>query len=346
MSEIYMRNKTLLSALGAVMIVGLSLGLVPAALAATPVLTAINLTPAVVAVGATHQFTASPLDQFGNPIAATLTWSSSNTSVGTVSGSGMFSALAVGSATVTATSGSVSGSTTATVVPATPVLTTITLSPSSANVMVGNTRQFTATTRDQFGNPIAASLTWTSNNTTVGTVNGSGLFSALAAGSATVTATSGAVSGSATATVVSATPVLTTINVSPSLANVTVGNTRQFTAALLDQFGNPISGSVSWSLSNSTVGSVNSSGLFTAAANGSSQVIAQSGNVTGYGTVMVTTNPPAGNHEHDEHEEEGDENEGHKDRDNHHEQGEDSHWNANIHRQNMEDNSNSVNNDD
>ncbi|MFA6171534.1 MAG: Ig-like domain-containing protein [Patescibacteria group bacterium] len=104
-----MRNKTLLSALGAVMIVGLSLGLVPAALAATPVLTAINLTPAVVAVGATHQFTASPLDQFGNPIAATLTWTSSNTTVGTVNGSGLFSALAAGPATVTATSGSVSG---------------------------------------------------------------------------------------------------------------------------------------------------------------------------------------------------------------------------------------------
>ena len=65
----------------------------------------------VVAVGSTVQLTASPQDQSGNAIAATVTWSSSATSVATVDqSSGLVRGVAMGTATisVSATAGGVS----------------------------------------------------------------------------------------------------------------------------------------------------------------------------------------------------------------------------------------------
>ncbi len=81
--------------------------------APAPVLTAITVSPmtASVLVGSTAAFTASPRDQFGSPITAAVTWSSSNTGAGAVNAStGMFTALAPGITTITASNGSVSGS--------------------------------------------------------------------------------------------------------------------------------------------------------------------------------------------------------------------------------------------
>ncbi len=82
-----------------------------------------------------------------------------------------------------------------------PVLTTITVTPSPATVASGSTQTFTALPRDQFGNSITATVTWSSSNLSVGTINAAGVFTAVAAGTTTVTATSGSVSGSATVTV-------------------------------------------------------------------------------------------------------------------------------------------------
>lgn len=87
-----------------------------------------------------------------------------------------------------------------------PVLTKITVSPATASVVVGGTQAFTAATLDQNGKPITATVTWTSSNTAVGTIDSAGKFTAKAAGIATITAASGSVSGTATATVTASTP--------------------------------------------------------------------------------------------------------------------------------------------
>lgn len=83
-----------------------------------------------------------------------------------------------------------------------PILTIITVSPSSASVSKGSTKTFTASPKDQFGDPFTATVNWSSSNTSVGTINSTGEFTALAAGILTITATSGSVSGAAVATVV------------------------------------------------------------------------------------------------------------------------------------------------
>lgn len=83
----------------------------------------------------------------------------------------------------------------------TPVLASITVSPATVSVVVGDSQNFITNPRDQFDNPITAIVEWTSSNTSVGTIDGNGVFTAKAAGQIVITATSGVISGTATVNV-------------------------------------------------------------------------------------------------------------------------------------------------
>ncbi len=81
-------------------------------------------------------------------------------------------------------------------------LSTITVFPATADLTVGGTQQFTATGKDALGTPMSGlSFVWASSNEAVGTIDGNGLFTAVGAGSTTVTATNGSVSGTASVSV-------------------------------------------------------------------------------------------------------------------------------------------------
>src|SRR4029077_18136350 len=151
-------------------------------------------------VGATVQLTATPKDALGNPLSGrVVTWSSSNPAVATVSASGLVTGVAAGSATITATSEGQSG-TSALTVTNVPVAT-VTVSPASASGSVGATVQLTATLKDALGNPLSGRVvTWSSSNPAVATVSASGLVTGVAAGSATITATSEGKSGTSALT--------------------------------------------------------------------------------------------------------------------------------------------------
>src|SRR5579884_527365 len=70
-----------------------------------------------------------------------------------------------------------------------PTISTITVSPSSPSIAVGATQQFTATAKDSGGNTISGvTFTWNSANTSVATIDSSGLATALLAGSTQITA--------------------------------------------------------------------------------------------------------------------------------------------------------------
>jgi len=170
----------------------------------TPTLDSIVISPEScdLIVGGSRTFTAvcyNSTTVIGFP---TLTWNSSNTTVGTINATtGVFTAVAAGTTTVNATNGSVTGNATVNVTAA-PVLTTITVEPATLDIGVGGTHTFTATTLDQSDNAIGAVVAWDSSNTTVGTINAiTGVFTAVAAGTTTVNATNGSVTGNATITV-------------------------------------------------------------------------------------------------------------------------------------------------
>jgi uncharacterized protein YjdB len=75
----------------------------------TPVLKSITLTAIVSAVG-TQSFAAKAIDQFNNMVSSVVTWASSNPSVGTIDDNGKFTALTIGTTTITATNGTINGS--------------------------------------------------------------------------------------------------------------------------------------------------------------------------------------------------------------------------------------------
>lgn len=82
-----------------------------------------------------------------------------------------------------------------------PVLTTITVSPTTVSIAVDGTRIFTITPKDQFSNTMSAIVTWTSSNSSVGVIDNNGLFTAKASGTTIITAANGTISGNAAVTV-------------------------------------------------------------------------------------------------------------------------------------------------
>ncbi|MBI4282894.1 MAG: Ig-like domain-containing protein [Chloroflexi bacterium] len=116
--------------------------------------------------------------------------------------SGLAASLNVGSTVITATSGAISGSTTLTVTA--PVLLSIVVAPAAATVGLGQTQQFTATGTYTNGTAdITTSVSWSSSNPSVATINNAGVATAKAAGTTLITASlGGIVSPPATLTVV------------------------------------------------------------------------------------------------------------------------------------------------
>src|SRR5207249_1290283 len=254
----------------------------------------VSVTPgtATIGVGQTAQYAAITRDAFGNPLGGrTVTWSSSNPAVATVNGAGQATGVAVGAATLTATSEGKSG-TAAILVTNVPVAS-VAVSPASASVQVGQTVQLAATPRDGNGNPLSGrAVSWASSNTAVATVSGSGLVTGVRAGTATITATSEGQGGTATITV-STVPVAS-VTVSPGTASVQAGQTVQLRATPRDGNGNPLSGRpVSWASSNTAVATVSGSGVVTGVTAGAATITATSEGQSGTTTITVSTVPVA-----------------------------------------------------
>ncbi len=157
---------------------------------------------ATVARGATRQLTATALYNNGasQDVTALASWQSSNSTVASVSTSGLVTANAVGTATITASYRGYSGSTTITV-PRT--ITALSVSPSSITLSPGSGYQLTATAAYDDGTTtnVTSSAAWSSSNTAVASVSAGGYITASSTGTATIAAVYGGYSSSMTVTV-------------------------------------------------------------------------------------------------------------------------------------------------
>jgi hypothetical protein len=81
--------------------------------------------------------------------------------------------------------------------------------------------------------------------------------------------------------------VVIAVNISPKEVTLNVTGTQQFTATAFEQDNKSIPATFSWNVSNSTVGNVSETGLFTASCPGTTFVNATADNVTGTATVTV-----------------------------------------------------------
>ena len=230
----------------------------------------ISNSSASLTVGGTKQLSATVSPS--NATNKSVTWTSSNTSVASVSSSGLVTAKAPGNATITVktSDGGYTSSCSVTVSAATVSVTGVSISNSSASLTVGGTKQLSATV-----SPSSAtnkSVTWTSSNTSVASVSSSGLVTAKAPGNATimVKTNDGGYTSSCSVTVSAATVSVTGVSISNSSASLTVGGTKQLSATVSPS--NATNKSVTWTSSNTSVASVSSSGLVTAKAPGNATI--------------------------------------------------------------------------
>lgn len=152
-------------------------------------------------VGAKTQAIATTRDDAGNVLdGRSISWSSSNTELASVSPTGEVTALRPGAVEIKATSEGKDGWAPLSVIP--PPVASVGVSLTSSTLSVGSTTTAAATLSDASGNVLTGrTITWSSSDVTVATVNDQGVVTGLKAGTATITATSEGKSGGATVTV-------------------------------------------------------------------------------------------------------------------------------------------------
>ena len=142
--------------------------------------TALTLNPSTVAlkVGATQQLTATvePTDQ-----TYTVTFTSDNEKVATVNDKGLVTAVAEGTANITASVGNLTAKSVVTVSNSAPDVT-LTVKTPTLTIEKGKTAQI-----DYTVTPANTRVTFVSDKTNIATVNATGLVTAVAVGSATIT---------------------------------------------------------------------------------------------------------------------------------------------------------------
>lgn len=254
---------------------------------------AVNSVSGSVPAGLTDQLTAvgSYSDGSSQTLTNSVSWNVSNATVASISNTGLVTGKKLGSTAVTATLGSLTGTNSLTIT--SPLLVSISVSPASASVGVGFTDQFTATGSYSDGSTqnLINSVNWTVSNSAFASISGSGLLSALSNGSAVITATSGSISGTAPLTI---TISLVSIAVTPALPTIAPGTAQQFkaTGTFTDGSTQDVTGTVSWSSSDSTKAIIGNSGptsgLAHAVAAGPSTITASSGSISGSTTLTVS----------------------------------------------------------
>ena len=168
-----------------------------------PAPTTVAVTPDSVvftAIGQTEELSAEVRDQIGRPmVGVAVSWSSSDTTVAAVDSAGLVTATGIGITAVTATLGEVSGAAFVTVEQS---AGSVIVSPRVDTIASGDTLRLLAEAYDENGHAVeSAQFSWSSNDVSVATVDGSGLVHGVAEGTATITAMAGDARGTSEITV-------------------------------------------------------------------------------------------------------------------------------------------------
>ncbi|MEO8333655.1 MAG: Ig-like domain-containing protein [bacterium] len=209
----------------------------------------------------------------------TIVWTSANTNVATVSSTGLVTAVAGGTAAITATSEGVTGTKTIVV----PPVATVTLAAPITSLIPQQTSQVVATLRDASSAPTTnRSTIWTSTAPSVAMVSSNGLVTGLAIGTAVITATAEGKSGTVTITVIQ--PTVASIQINATHTQLLLSQTSQLSTIIMDNAGRATTTvTPTWTSSDPVKATISTTGVITAVGGGTSAVVtftASVGNVS------------------------------------------------------------------
>lgn len=239
------------------------------------------------ALGDTTRLTGSAVDANGYPVAGpSLTWESADTLVATVDGAGLVTGVANGVTVVRATGGAGTDSAVVTVAQR---VDSVVVSPDTLTfIALHDSQEATAQPLDALGNPVAAAVTWSIQDTLVATLDTSALVTIVAesAGTTTLFATAESVTGTAAIIVE---PVADSVVVSPDTLRLNaIGDTAVAAVAVFDANGNPIVNPVvTWTSSDTLVARVDSIGRVVSVVNGAAAIVAVSDSAADTTYVVV-----------------------------------------------------------
>jgi len=243
-------------------------------------------------MGETEQLTATGNFSDGSVqnLTQSATWTSSGSAVASVSAAGIAVANAIGTISITASYGSMTGSASLTV--RSPAVVALNIVPASLSISMGTSRQLhvVASLSNGTSPDVTGNVAWSSSQSGIATVTQQGTVTGVGKGASQLSATYQGVT--ATATVAVGPPALLGINVTPNPSSLPLGESEQFTAT-----GNYSDGSLqdltqtaTWSLHGSANATMSAPGSVTTTALGTATVSATSGSVTGSASLTVT--PP------------------------------------------------------
>ncbi len=254
-------------------------------------LVSISVSPANPSIfgGKTQQLTAMGNYNDGSTqdLTGKVSWTGAVPGVVSLSSTGLVTALGSGTATVTATSGSISGSDTITVSAIN--LVSIAVTPANPSIPKGETQQLiaTGTYNDGSTQDVSSKVSWSGAVPGVVDLSATGLVAATSLGTATIAAAEGSISGTTVVTVSAAVPV--SLAISPVNQSISVGFTQQFGAVEMFSDGTKrnVSGRATWTSLNPDIATVSSSGLATGTDVGTASISASYKSVSGSTSLTV-----------------------------------------------------------
>ena len=167
----------------------------------------ISPTTSFLGINAQETFTATAQDSKGKSLSGvTFTWTSNAPDVASIDTAGVVTGHTVGSVQITASaSGVTSTAANLSVVSATTAVASVSLTPISSTIRVGQTQQFTAKALDASGNTVSGvTLTWHNSSAGVAIVGTNGLATGITPGMTVINASAGTISSPAATLTVTA----------------------------------------------------------------------------------------------------------------------------------------------
>ena len=240
--------------------------------------------------GDTLRLAAAATDANGHAAEVEVYWASGDTAVAVVDASGLVTGVGAGETDVTATGAGVTGRATLVVAAAPPE--TVAVTPDTVSLVApGVTVRLMAEVRDRFGRTIEGeAVAWASGDTLVARVDTAGLVTAMGRGTTTVTAMAGSASGSAAVAVLRS---VTSVAVAPVADTIAPRDTLRLAATAFDENGAVPAAEFSWSSSDPSVATVDTTGLVRGVGAGVATIHATSGPARGGAEIAVVNSERA-----------------------------------------------------